>query len=280
VSYTPDLLTAVFEQGAEERLELVEERSTIAAAQAGSKEARERLILAYAPALRAAVSWYRTTVQRGLSPEDIQEARQAALLGLLEAVATFDLEVYERLAAIVAPYIRNQVASLSQATTQFSIPERTLTRFWGILREAGGDANLAADLAPTFEMRRETFLAVLHAVRDVESLDAQNSSGSRIGGSHVGDTPHGADGDLWDRVETHPLWEGNVPDVEDRILVKAAFSAVDTFEGDIVRMAYGFEEFDPIPDAEIAHRFGFSRPKVQRVRSVALGKMRSALGVA
>jgi DNA-directed RNA polymerase specialized sigma subunit len=182
-------------------------------------------------------------------------------MGLIEAVQAWRPEVHDRLAAIAPRYIRNAVAVSAAVATQFTVPERTLKRFFGILRAADGDVIEATRIAPAYSMRPETFLAVLDAVRSVDSYDAAN----------------GNDGQGRD-LAASPIWDNAAPDVEDRILVEAAFKAVDTLEKDIVRMAYGFTEHDPLPDEEIGHRIGFTRPKTQRIRAGALAKMREAIG--
>ena len=48
----------------------------------------------------------------------------------------------------------------------------------------------------------------------------------------------------------------------------------------VCRLAYGFEDRDPISDVEIAEELGGSRATTQRTRTRALDKMRFALGVA
>ena len=80
-------------------------------------------------------------------------------------------------------------------------------------------------------------------------------------------------------------------DVEDRLLVSAAFNACDLTEAAIARRAYGFTYTRPMSDAEIAadlpmprldskgEAHEWTRPTVQRRRADALGAMREALGV-
>lgn len=82
------------------------------------------------------------------------------------------------------------------------------------------------------------------------------------------------------RIEASVCGPDSHDDVEDRLLVEAAFAAVDDLEEEVCRLAYGFSDYDPIPDSEVGYGLGLSRPKVQRVRASALGKMRDAAGVA
>jgi len=260
------LFTEIFERGfTAEPLDAHEERGLIAAAQLGDSAAVERLVLLYAPALRGGVKVYTRALLTTPQRSDLEDVQADAVMALIEAIHAFDPGKHTRLAAIAPSYIRNAVSvSAGTSATSFTIPERTLKRFFGILRAADGDAELAAGLAPSYEMRRETFLAVLDAVRNTDSYQAVED---------------GEDLSV-QAFKMAPIWDGAFGDAEDRILVEGAFRAVDTLEGDVCRLAYGFADYEPQSDPEVAERMGLSRPKVQRVRSGALDKMRSALGVA
>ena len=262
-------LTDIFDRGIDERLELADERHLITLAQAGDETAKLRLMRAYAPALRNGVTWFTRAVPTIPQTADLEDVRSQAVMGLLEAIDAFDPETHDRLAALAASYIRNAVAVAAGPIAAFTVPERTLKRFFGILRAADGDTVRAADIAPDYEMKRETFLAVLSAVRNVDSYDALTAGEDEQG---RGEGPRD--------VHAYPIAHDSIADVEDAVLVEVAFGAMDTFERDVVRLGYGFAEYDTVPDAEIAARLGYSRPKIQRTRAGALVKARSALGVA
>lgn len=261
-----NLLRAIFDQGAEGRLDAAVETQLIAQAKLGDEAATSRLLIAYAPAIRSGVSWYVRSLANAPRREDLDDVRSQAVLGVLEAIQAHDATVADRLAGIVASYVRNALSTLAGSTAQLSIPERTLKRFAGILREAEGNVERALELAPTHEMKRETFLAVLAAVRDVDSIDVDPTTTPGEGG--------------WSSSHELAVAADAVVDVEDRILVEAALRAVDDTERNVVALAYGFADYDAVPDAEIGERMGYSRAKVQRTRTTALGKMRHALGVA
>jgi len=269
-------LTDIFDRGIDERLELADERSLITLAQAGDETAKLRLMRAYAPALRNGVTWFTRAVPTIPQTADLEDVRSQAVMGLLEAIDAFDPETHDRLAALAASYIRNAVAVAAGPIAAFSVPERTLKRFFGILRAADGDTVRAADIAPDYEMKRETFLAVLSAVRNVDSYDALTAAEDE----HGRVTKGGQSGEGSRDITAFPIAHDSIADVEDAVLVEVAFGAMDTFERDVVRLGYGFAEYDTVPDAEIAARLGYSRPKIQRTRSGALVKARSALGVA
>ncbi|GAA2230476.1 hypothetical protein N1031_07085 [Herbiconiux moechotypicola] len=260
------VLSDVFDRAQERRLSVDDERVAIAKAKLGDDSATIELVYAYAAALRNAVAQYRhaggADASDSYSSEDL---RSAAVTGLIEAIQAFDPEHHERLAAVVSGYVHDSISTNVLGPVAFAVPARSLKRFYGILRAAEGNVFEAAKLAPEFEMRTETFAAILAAVRDVSSYDSLTTSGVD---------------DLAPEPAAYPIWESGTADAEDRVLVEAAFAAVDTLEADVCRLAYGFTDYEPVPDAEIGHRLGLSRQKTQRTRTSALTKMREALAVA
>jgi RNA polymerase sigma factor (sigma-70 family) len=257
-------LTDVFHNGEGEKLPLEAERAAILAAKAGDEEATISLVYAYAFALRLGVAQYRHA--GGAGTAEVDDLRQSALLGLLEAVHAFDPEVHHRLAATISGYIADAIAGSGAAPIALAVPERTLKRFYGILREADGDTARAEELAPSHSMTAETFRAVLEAVRNVTSYDAETTA-EEDGRSDTAGAASAAS------VDT-------IAEVEDAILVASALSVVDGVEEDVIGLRYGFTEYNPLSDAEIGERLELSRQKVQRTATSALGKMRSKLGVA
>ncbi|MFD6638356.1 hypothetical protein ACFWDN_21345 [Micromonospora chalcea] len=231
-----------------------EELTLIEAAKAGDQGALLRLFAAYVPHLRRALAAYSRVLP-------LDDARQAAWLGLTAAVRAFVPERSGRLRSIIRHYADAELSAAAQeAGAGFAVPTRTLERFFGILAKAGGDVAEAAKLAPAHEMKTATFFEVLEAVNAGASLDEAVAA--------YGDDTLGA-----------VMAPREIADAEDRILCDLAFSAVNDFERDVCRLAYGFADFDPQPDAEIGHRLGgFSRLKIQRTRTKALGKMAAALG--
>jgi DNA-directed RNA polymerase specialized sigma subunit len=266
------VLSDVFDRGIERGFEsLDDERVAIAKAKLGDQDATLALIYAYAPRLRAVVGSYRYAggVWAGDAhdPHMAGDLRMAAVEGFIEAIHAFDPDVHHRLAAVVGGYVVNSLATYLVSPVAVTVPARTLKRFYGILREADGDPVKGAALAPSREMKVETFLAVLDAVRSADFAVTEDDEDD--------------EGDSRRSVSSaSPVWDGRYADAEDRVLVEAAFRAVEPLEGDVTRLAYGFADYDPVPDAEIGARMGLSRQKTQRLRSSALGKMREALGVA
>ncbi|WNN93694.1 DNA binding protein [Arthrobacter phage CallinAllBarbz] len=247
-----------------------DEAALVARAKAGDDDATMALVRAYAQTLRKGVKIASGVAADSRKSSDLDDVKMQAVLGLIEAIHDLDPAVHNRLAAIANDRITRRVAEVAQTSaSSFNVPERTLRRFLSIMRAADGNVYEAARLAPTYELSRESFFAILSAVRNVESYDS--SFGEEGEDNYLANLDASA---LYGRVRT----DNEI--VEDEILVEAAFRAVDGMEEDVVRLAYGFSDYDPVSDAEIAHRMGLSRPKVQRTRAGALGKMRSALGVA
>lgn len=264
-------LTAdIFDRKVSRNLTVEEERDLIAAAQSGDDEATFTLMYAYAAVLNNSVKWFTRAMPSTPRASELEDIRSQAIMGFMEAVQAFKLDNHNRLAAIVREYVNNAVSVAAASVSGFAIPERTLKRFFSILRKADGNEYEAARLAPEFSMSRETFFTVLSAVRNVESYDGMTGHG---------EDEDGSSGDFYaHEIGVYARTEEEI--VEDKILVEAAFEAVDDLEADVTRLYYGFADYNTVSDAEIAHRLGLSRPKTQRVRSSSLGKMRNALGVA
>lgn len=240
-----------------------EEAASILAAQAGDDAAKMALLRAYGPALRSAVARF----GKGSEGLEVGDLQSAALASFLELIVTHDPEKGPRLAGRVTSALAQGLAEEFASSASFTVPSRTLKRFFGVLKAADGDVEEAERLASEFGMGLETFRAVLAAVR-TSSLEARQEGGSAEEGgraSGFGEQPVRA--------------SSPVADVEDRVLVEMAFSEVSDEEARIVELAYGFTEYDPVPDAEIGHRLGLTRPTVQRRRASALGTMRKTIGV-
>lgn len=249
-----DPITAVFDRSAEARLAFDEEVATIARAKDGDEAATFDLMYAYGPALRAAASRY-----TGLL--DAETARAEVIAGFMEVIHSVPEGAI--LAGFVKPMLSKALDEAVGNGPGFTVPQRTLQRFHAILREAGGDTTKGAMLAPSYSMTVETFVAVLQAVRSADAIDS------------------GAGEERADAIDRAlPVWDVAPDDSEDRVLVEVAFAAVDTVETEVCRIAYGFEDPEPQPDAIVAERVGLSRQKAQRTRAKALGKMREAVGIA
>lgn len=272
------MLSDLFTYAETETVTAAEECELIADAQAGNDLAYMRLLNLYGPLLRA-------TVTRAAKTMEVEDAQGVALLAFQETVATHIGQVEEgyngRLSGRLVDAVREALGVARATETSFKIPARTLTRYQGILNAAEGDPNLAVELAPQHGMAGDTWIRIHHAAKAKSFEGSLEGHGEALKGQSY--SGHAGTGTAWDG-DGHGsglYGDGREPiaDVEDAILVRLAFKAVDDEEARIVEMAYGFTDYDTVPDAEIGHRLGLTRPTVQRRRSSALSKMRKALAV-
>lgn len=254
----------IFQPGADvEAFEIEAERELIAAAQRGDSAAATALLEAYAPALRSGVSGFTRTIAQTPIPVDVDDLHQAAMLALYEQILAFDLEKPGRLARVVKATVRRALADEQAAAAMIPVPTITLRRFLGALRSAGGNVSTARTIAAEHDLRPETFDRVLDAVRNTISLEGYTT----IREAEI------------DEIEATSIFADEPISEDVYLLADRALGAMDARQTEVVRMSYGFDEADPLPDAEIAHRLGSSRPTVQRVRARALDVAREALGV-
>jgi DNA-directed RNA polymerase specialized sigma subunit len=268
VSAFDTVLADVFVYGAEERLDKETERAAIRDAQLGDEAATIALIRAYAPVLRSLVSRHGARI-------GVEDARMTAVSGLIEAIHAFDLDAYDgQLAGIASHRVSNALREVE--STAIAVPERTVRRYLGILRDAGGDANAAAELAESRGMTRAAFLAV----RDAFTANHLDEEPMHLDRS----TP------VWAPAESDAF-----ADADDRAMTDVALAACTGTQREVVMFAYGFRTGDPMSDGEVAeamsvHSLGeeavsagqsvISRASVQRQRAKAIVVMQSALGVA
>lgn len=240
-----------------------DEAVLIEAAKAGDEEAQTRLIIAYGPALRSAVKRFmkRLPVEERGGKED--DAQMEALAAFMEVLHQHDPEKNPRLAGRLASRLVAALANAAQMDAVMTIPERTLSRFYGILRAAEGDLETASEMAPSMGMSIHVFNDIRAVVHDATTLTVDDDE----------------DGDRFLAQPLHSNLYTAYDEVEDHVIIDMAFKAVDDEEARIVELAYGFTEYEPVPDAEVGHRLGLTRPTVQRKRGKAIEKMREALGV-
>ena len=243
------------------------EADLVGLAHYGDEDAAMTLVSAYSPAIRGAVSRFPS-----LDREDAEAEAVTAFLGL---VALHD-PATGRLAGRVKVYLTDALQTAAGAASHgWSIPARTVKRFLGILAAADGDLEAGERLAPSYEMKRETFAHVAAVLRRTESLTSATPEGER-------------------ETASYALEEGGgdpFTDVDDALLVDYLFTKVSDDERGVLRAAYGFDAVEvdeqviapegaaPVSDALVGASLGLSRPKTQRLRSAGLAKMRNALAL-
>jgi hypothetical protein len=230
-------------------------------AQAGDEDAYNELLRQFIPALRG---YAITEARRANGYVDRDETRANILLAFAEAVAKVSA-TYHFNGALKSTV--RQTADSYQLVGAVAIPERTRSRFLEIARSKGGNLKEAEAVAHEFGMTPEVFRAVAEALNLWGSYEA------------TVDAPGVLDGIGNREPATYPLVGNPAEDetaVDIRLLVDAAFAAVDETTGGVIADAYGFSDYEPLPDAEIAHRRGYSRSKVQRIRTEGLVAMHAA----
>lgn len=251
-------------------LPLEDELDLIAQAQRGIEDAYLRLLRQYAPGLRGMA---KSEYERAGGTVDADETRANVLLAFATALSECDGST--RVAAKLKKAALH-VADEFHLVGAFTVPERTRQRYFQALREAGPDGDPAAK-AVELGMTREIFTAVREAV-GAGSFEYLAEAPNRANAASYSHSTGGSAADS--EPEFGSIYtERGYATVEQTVTVARAFAAVDGLTGGVIRDAYGFTEYDPIPDAEIAHRRGFSRSKVQRIRTDGVATMRAALGV-
>ncbi|MDR6866800.1 DNA-directed RNA polymerase sigma subunit (sigma70/sigma32) [Microbacterium resistens] len=236
-------LADIFDSKAEalEPLDLDVEFALIVKAQAGDERATLALMRQYAVGLRGLA---KREYARAGEHVDAEETRQNVALAFMEALAACDGTV--RLAAKlqVAAF---KVADEFHLVGVLSMSSRARSRFFQVRREVGVGADVEA-VAVELGMSRETYRAVEAALSAAPVDDHRNVA-----------------------------VDGGFEAVDKGAMCARAFAAVEELTESIIRDAYGFTEYEPIPDGEIAYRRGLSRSKVQRVRTGGLERMRRVL---
>lgn len=141
------------------------ERATIAAAQAGDRDARAAILAAYMPLIKG--------MQRRHAGDAgwREEVRQAAVVGLFEAVAAFDVAKAgnARLGGLAPRYIADAVSELYAGRFMLSVPKADRLAYGKARAAAGaqdgeefGDASndAAAALAPEFGLSTEDYRVI------------------------------------------------------------------------------------------------------------------------
>lgn len=231
-----------------------EERELIRLAKRGDSDATERLLLAYAPALRRAFADWRRVVSNDTYWNTWEDAQSEFICAVLQQIQDFDFDKFDRLAGVVRQFALGAQKELARQASQVEIPARTLTRFFSILRAANGDAIHARSLAPEHGMSEETFGTILSTLR------------GRVEGEV----------DIFDFVSVP------APDfcyaIDNEALAQQALDAMTEEEQEVALYAFGFMTYETLSDLAITEYLPISRATVQRRRASGLHHARLALG--
>jgi hypothetical protein len=243
----------------------------VAAAKTRSAEAFERLLDNYRPGIRGLAA--RESKRMG-GTVDIDELRANVLAAFVEAVHS--TRPGERVAVQLDPSAR-QVASRHILVGGLSVPSRSRERYFQALREAQRNGTDPVDEAAALGLARESFFSVKAAI-GFDSIDRIIEEW-RAPSSASGWSPSGGGNNDTEPGMSAIYVEPGYANAETRHMVRAALAALndDPVASVIVRDAYGFNDYEAIPDAEVAHRHGLTRPTVQRKRMAALVTMHGAV---
>lgn len=257
---------------APEPLDKAVEVELIAEAKKGDTLAFTRLLDAYTPGLRALAA---KETRRTSGLVEVDETRANVLAGFVEAVHA--AREGERVAPQLDPATR-KVADVHNLVGALSVPDRMRRFYFQAVRAAARNGTDAVDEFTALGKGRETFYAIRQALtfdsieRIVEGWNTPEHYGSYYSPSLGGASDR-------EPGMSAIYIEPGYASVEDKALVAAAFAAIaaDTLTVDIIRDAYGFNDYEPVPDAEIAHRRATSRQTVQRKRTTGLATMHGAV---
>ncbi|MFF5793667.1 hypothetical protein ACFY5D_16600 [Paeniglutamicibacter sp. NPDC012692] len=242
------------------------ERNLISEALEGNETAIETLLFTYAPVLKSAI-------KKAPWSADKEDVQSAVLLGFLEALKAFDPSKHKRLAGVIKKLVLAETSKIGQDAMGFHVPERTLSRFFNLLRQADGNIYYALSLAPEQSMSAEVFISILTALRQIGSIDKALSDGDVEAAWKLVDGP---------LVATEPIAETDLELI--RIIFEDRGDNLDFTERElkVVHTAYGFLDYDDQvkPDAEVGEILDLTRSTVQRTRTSALIKARNRLGLA
>lgn len=229
----------------------------IAAAQSGDTAAADTLYRSVITNLRAWSREYSDTI-------DFEDALAAASLAFSEAVADFVPGKGASFLGLLRTYVTSALTDAGRQGgktgrgVRVSVPERTLKRFYAILRAADYDLARGLEIAASKDMATDTFRDLYYALASDDGAVTED-----------------------DEAEVYLIPDPSSVELqaEETLLLETAWKAVDDFETDVCRLAYGFSDYRPNSDGEIAEKLGYGRATIQRRRQGALSKMRVSLGL-
>lgn len=241
-----------------EQLELKHELELIYRVREGDNVAAETLLKQYLPALKAA--------QRKAIALDKSEAESATQAAFMEAVWRFDKAKHNRLAGAIKSALAQEVEHESKTKQTFSIPSRSLSRYWNILRKADNDPRLAADIAEQHGMSRSTWLTINDNVLSTNIPDPSETDNEPV---------------------LHPLWDTpSEPTSFQRESVKYVFAKLDDDndltpeEVEVLGVHYGLLGVDCSKNYDFsADELGLPKREVIRLHTSAIRKARKRLNV-
>jgi len=220
----------------------------------GDPAAREELIERHLPLVRTLALRY---AHRG---ERVEDLVQVGSIGLIEAVDRFDPAKGRDLASYAVPTIAGAMKNhLRDKATMVRIPRRAAVL----------NTRLRAERESlTARLRRPPTLSELAREVGVGEDDAADAIGTERARTTLPLAELGTGG------ENAPVAHDAIQTCDDRLLVAAAFRALDARQRRILHLRF----YAGLSQAEIAREVGLSQIQVSRVIRSSLERMRGALG--
>ncbi len=231
----------------------------IAYRRGGDQEAREQVLVALMPLVRALASRY---AGRG---EPLEDLVQVGALGLIKAVDRFDVDRGVEFSSYAVPTIVGEIRRhFRDKAWAMHVPRRLkelsvrLSRVLDELTTELGRSPTVAELAKAAGVDEEDVIDALDSAQAYSTRSLQ--------------APFDDEGDesLTDRLGVE---ERGYDDVEEGSLVDAGLEALDERERRIVELRF----FDEMTQSQIAAELGISQMHVSRLLRRALGSMRGRI---
>jgi RNA polymerase primary sigma factor len=247
-------------------LSLEEEKELIVKAQDGDKAAFEKIIIANQRLVVKEVLKYYFKGDNFL--DLINEGNK----GLIEALRRFDLSRQNRFYTYALWWVRSEIRRyLPKNQLLISLPDMFFNNYLNY-KKAYFKLSKKLKRRPTEkELSRETNLPVkqiklmLQVPEEIISLDKTVIEGSNTNLSTL----------LPDSTNTDP--QNALFGLATRDIVREDVEELTTKESDVIKMRFGFGDFDPMKLREIARKLDMSPEGIRRIEIKALGKLRKKL---
>ncbi len=207
--------------------------------------ARKNLILFYLPVIDGLAKY----IARSTGRANWEDLRQDGVIGLMKAIARFDLSQGVPFRAFAKHYIRGAILDSPELTRDMTRRQEEIYRK---IRRAEETLTKTLRRNPTIEEIAEKTRLTIEQIQN--ALDAH-------GLAYAEEFPGGDD--------LSPAIATFVPRPENLILIEEAFAYLSEMEQTIIRLHY----LEDMPHEKIAEKLGIIPAEVTRIRQRAVGKV-------
>lgn len=266
LDYAEQELTAIGKRQPRKAADVKAYLTAVSNARRAQQDAKDRFVAAN---LRLVVSMARRYAREGRMP--LGDLIQEGNLGLMKAVERFDHRRGFRFSTYASWWIRHALTrGLADKGRLVRLPVHALearARLSRVARKLTSQTGVAPNLS---ELAAETGLAP-DKVSAIESLSTESHSSL--------DAPVGHDGD---RTFVDLLRDDDQTSVEERLVqdgqkesLAGLMGELTTFEAQILRYRYGFDDGEERTLKEIGDMYNLSRERIRQIQAFALEKMRA-----